>query len=102
MGKILITKNNLSQFLDKSSCVLKLGKNMIISPGAKDEIRQLNYKIQYVSDEIVKVEKMQDNSNEEELIKERIRKILKSNYDVDNEDIVEKIIQEVRKIGGNV
>lgn len=47
MKKILITKKNINEYLDAKTCSLVMGPDMILTPGAKDEVRERNYAIVY-------------------------------------------------------
>ncbi|WP_130805651.1 hypothetical protein [Senegalia massiliensis] len=93
MKKILLTKNNYKEYISKGSSNIYVDNNMILTAGAKDEIRKNNLKIVYG-------EKPEQDSNlsEEEILKNKVIEILKQDHNVTDEQKVDKVIKIVLKI----
>ncbi|WP_129599623.1 hypothetical protein [Anaerophilus nitritogenes] len=81
MGKILVTKNNINQYICENK--IYLDKEMILSPGAKDILRDKNIMIVYEQkDEILDM-------------KNSICRILLEDYNIEDDKTRDKILQKV-------
>lgn len=83
IGKILITVNNISEFLVPGSQNFVLTKDMILTPGAKDYLRNNSYRISFRDDK-------KENSLEGE-----IRRILESDFKIKSKDQLDIITKKV-------
>ncbi|MCR2043834.1 hypothetical protein [Anaerosalibacter massiliensis] len=78
MSKVLITKNNLDSFLEKEDKSFLVDKNFILTPGAIDILDERNIKIIYKNDI-------------EENIVERITRLLREDFKIEDYGEIEKI-----------
>lgn len=85
MKKILITKKNINEYLDAKTCSLVMGPDMILTPGAKDEVRERNYAIVYKISE----------SSDEVSLEDRIKCILKNDYNVEDEALLKLLVKKI-------
>lgn len=91
MSRTLITKQNYREFLDPGEKSITLCTKMILTPGAKDYLREQNIRIKYedqgteipVNESVVK--------KEEKTLTDRIYQILKDEFKTDNFSLAEKI-----------
>lgn len=91
MSRTLITKQNYREFLDPGEKSITLCAKMILTPGAKDFLREQNIKIKYedqgtempVNESVMK--------KEEKTLTDRIYQILKDEFKTDNFSLAEKI-----------
>ena len=89
MGKKLITPKNLDEYVLEGQKELIIDRNTIISPGAKDLLDDKNILIIYGEDIPKK-----DLGNKD-LIEEGIRKILRDEYKIENNEDMKKIIKKI-------
>lgn len=93
MKKILLTKNNYKEFISKGSSNIYVSDNMILTAGAKDQIRNNNLKIIYGEQP-----KEDSNLSEEENLKNKVIEILKHDHDVTDKQKIDKVLKIVLKI----
>ena len=86
MKKILITKKNINEYLDAKTCRLVMEPDMILTPGAKDEVRERNYAIVY---------KEISESSDEISLEDRIKCILKNDYNVEDEALLKLLVKKI-------
>lgn len=89
MSKILITKNNLDKFLEKDTKKFLIDNRFILSPGVKDILDERGVKIIYKSS--------MNQADDKEKIIERIYKLLKEDFNIQDEEKIEKITRKVLK-----
>ncbi|MGO1369286.1 MAG: hypothetical protein ACTHVE_04600 [Senegalia sp. (in: firmicutes)] len=89
MKKILLTKNNYKEFISKDESQICMQDNMILTPGAKDEIRRS--KIDIVYGEMKNDDKREDNSSSTQETISNIKDILKKDFNISDEEKVEKV-----------
>lgn len=87
MSKILITKNNLDKFLEKDTKKFLIDNRFILSPGVKDILDERGVKIIYKSS--------MNQADDKEKIIERIYKLLKEDFNIQDEEKIEKITRKV-------
>lgn len=86
MGKILLTKKNIEEYVSQDKNKVYLNRNMILTPGAKDYIRNKGMCI--VFEEKSGSPKGLQYTSQLEMMEMKISKILKENYDItDNKKI---------------
>ncbi|NBI06140.1 hypothetical protein [Senegalia massiliensis] len=93
MKKILLTKNNYKEFISKGSSNIYVSDNMILTAGAKDQIRNNNLKIIYGEQP-----KEDNNLLDEENLKNKVIEILKHDHDVTDKQKIDKVLKIVLKI----
>lgn len=93
MKKILLTKNNYKEYISKGSSNIYVADNMILTAGAKDEIRNNNLKIIYGEQP-----KEDNNLLDEESLKIKVTKILKEDHDITDQKKIDKVFDIVVKI----
>jgi hypothetical protein len=91
--KILLTKNNYKEFISKGSSNIYVSDNMILTAGAKDQIRNNNLKIIYGEQP-----KEDNNLLDEENLKNKVIEILKHDHDVTDKQKIDKVLKIVLKI----
>jgi len=91
--KILLTKNNYKEYISEGSSTIYVDNNMILTAGAKDEIRKNNLKIVYGEQP-----KEDNNLSEREILKNKVKEILKQDHNVTDEEKIDKVIKIVLKI----
>lgn len=93
MKKILLTKNNYKEFISKGSSNIYVSDNMILTAGAKDQIRNNNLKMIYGEQP-----KEDNNLLDEENLKNKVIEILKHDHDVTDKQKIDKVLKIVLKI----
>ncbi|WP_425449519.1 hypothetical protein [Dethiothermospora halolimnae] len=96
MKKTLVRKNNLNQFIDKDNKVFIVDDSMIISPGVKDVLKEMDINIVYGKLDIrKKVNKKEEiNENNKALI-EKIVTIIKVDFNICDIDKISEITDTV-------
>ena len=89
MKKILLTKNNYKKFISKDKKEICIEKNMILTPGAKDEIKRSNINIFYENE--VKDQKIENNSSDKKDLTATIKDMLKKDFDISDEKKLTKV-----------
>lgn len=96
MKKTLVTRKNLDDFLH-DNCIYVSGE-MILTPGAKDAIREKNYELVYgiasCKCEVPPVASV----NTEVSLEDKIKEILVKEYKIENGEKLEQITSIVTKI----
>jgi len=91
MSRTLITKQNYREFLDPGEKSITLCTKMILTPGAKDFLREQNIKIKY-EDQITESPAIESVAKKEEkTLTDRIYQILKDEFKTDDCNLAEKI-----------
>ena len=91
MSRTLITKQNYREFLDPGEKSITLCTKMILTPGAKDFLREQNIKIKY-EDQVTEIPVNESVvTKEEKTLTDRIHQILKDEFKTDNFSLAEKI-----------
>lgn len=93
MGKILITKNNVSDFVQDESKEIFIKKNMILSSGAMDILRNRGIAIYYGDERPVRC----GASCEVKDLRCDIEKILRNEFDINYEKSLKQIMELVLK-----
>lgn len=100
MGKTLITKKNIHDYVDQGRHCLVVGSDKILTPGAKDEAREKNYQILYEeekgSQEPKKIDRREENPTAKENgLEEKIRTILVRDYGVCDENLIRNLTNKI-------
>lgn len=91
MSRTLITKQNYREFLDPGEKSITLCTKMILTPGAKDFLREQNIKIKY-EDQVTEIPVNESVvKKEEKTLTDRIYQILKDEFKADDCNLAEKI-----------
>jgi ethanolamine utilization cobalamin adenosyltransferase len=91
MSRTLITKQNYREFLDPGEKSITLCTKMILTPGAKDFLREQNIKIKY-EDQVTEIPVNESVvKKEEKTLTDRIYQILKDEFKTDDCNLAEKI-----------
>lgn len=89
IGKILVTIKNINEFLVPGSQNFVLKKDMMLTPGAKDYLRNNSYTICFK-------ENVSENVKEkEESLDCKVRRILEDSFNIKDKDKIEKITKAV-------
>ncbi|PKM57567.1 MAG: hypothetical protein CVU98_05460 [Firmicutes bacterium HGW-Firmicutes-3] len=89
MGKVLLTKNNIEEYISKSQSKIYVDKNMILTSGAQDIIRNRGISIIYDKS---REEKSEDAiCSATEMITKQLIKILKEQHSITDEAQVKNI-----------
>ncbi|WP_026894210.1 hypothetical protein [Clostridiisalibacter paucivorans] len=91
MGKVLLTKKNINQYVSKGDEKIYIGKDMILTPGAKDIIRNMGLTIVYGEKP---EEKDCDYCFDPEIVKKDILKMLKEDYGISDEVRLNELCNE--------
>ncbi|MDF1617488.1 hypothetical protein [Petrocella sp. FN5] len=78
MGKVLLTKNNIDAYISKNQSKLYVDKNMILTSGAQDVIR--NKGISIIYDKSREAEAEEGTYTEMETITKMVVRILKEQH----------------------
>lgn len=108
IGKQLITKKNFQEFISSVDKKIYITKEMILTPGAKDEIRNLGIvicfdvkpeKIISQIDNVVatKADKVDEKSIDESKIANEIVMLLTSQYHITDVDMIGKVVAQILK-----
>lgn len=98
MARKLINKNNIYEFYKKGQDTICLPKNSIISPSANDFIREHNLKLEigeFCEDKEIKEESILNSEPKSQDLISMIRKILKEDFNIEDESIIQKIAQKI-------
>ncbi len=95
MSKKLITVKNYQEFVCGNQ--LFITKDMIVTPGAKDELRKNAVEIVYASCEC-EVKKAKEDAKNNASIDETIVQILVKDFKITDEEIIAGIVKRVRKL----
>ncbi len=87
IGKILVTIKNINEFLVPGSQNFVLKKDMMLTPGAKDYLRNNSYTICFKENE-------KENEKEESL-EIKVRRILESEFNIKDKRQIEVIANAV-------
>ncbi len=87
--KILLTKNNYKEFVSKDKKEICIQENMILTSGAKDEIRKGGINTVYAN-EMDDVKKEEEPSNRKEVIV-NIKNILKQDYNIVDDEKIQEV-----------
>lgn len=93
MGKILLTKKNIEEYIAKDEKKVYIGGDMILAPSAKDVIRSKGITIVY--DEKPTKDKDSNYCLNAEFIKKDIVKILKEDYRIIDNEAIDKLYNEI-------
>ncbi|PKM51481.1 MAG: hypothetical protein CVV02_05970 [Firmicutes bacterium HGW-Firmicutes-7] len=89
MGKTLLTKNNVEEYILKNQLKIFVDKNMILTSGAKDIIRNRGISIIYDQNQ---VEKQNDEDcTELEMITKLLVKILKEQHGITDDEQIKNV-----------
>jgi ethanolamine utilization cobalamin adenosyltransferase len=89
IGKILVTIKNINEFLVPGSQNFVLKKDMMLTPGAKDYLRNNSYTICFK-------ENVSENVKEkEESLEIKVRRILESEFNIKDKRQIEVIANAV-------
>lgn len=91
MSRTLITKQNYREFLDPGEKSITLCTKMILTPGAKDYLREQNIKIKYEDQTTETPVTASVVKKEEKTLTDRIYQILKDEFKTDDSMLAEKI-----------
>lgn len=84
IGKKLVTVKNICEFYTEGSCEFLLKKDMMLTPSAKDYLRNKNITIFFEGDARVPVET-------------QIRNLLKRDFGINDAALVERVVEVVLK-----
>ncbi|MBW4828068.1 MAG: hypothetical protein KZY61_02215 [Clostridiaceae bacterium] len=87
MGKVLVTKKNLDKFVKEDSKSFLVDDTIILSPGVKDILDERGVKLIYKNNI--------DRNVEKEDILKRVSRILKEDFNIKNEEKINKITTKV-------
>lgn len=91
MSRTLITSQNYREFLDPGGQTLTLCRKKILTPGAKDFLREQNIKIRYEDQNPVKPTEENLPKPAEATLTDRIYRILKDEFGKDDCNLAQKI-----------
>ncbi|MCW8000046.1 hypothetical protein CFK35_19530 [Clostridium sp. cpc1] len=87
MGKVLVTKKNLDKFVKEDSKSFLVDDTIILSPGVKDILDERGVRLIYKNNI--------DRNVEKEDILKRVSRILKEDFNIKNEEKINKITTKV-------
>lgn len=97
MSRTLITKQNYREFLDPGEKTITLCGKMILTPGAKDFLREENIKICYGERKEPEKTAIEEIGPEKWSLKERIQDLLKKEFQCDDEALATRIASMIEK-----
>lgn len=99
MGKTLITKNNLKDYLDAGGASITLTPERILTPGAKDLVREMNVKICFADGLEAAPEEKRTGATplQSTALSDRVCKILHEEHGIDDQKLVRKIVDRIQK-----
>lgn len=97
MSRTLITKQNYREFLDPGEKTITLCEKMILTPGAKDFLREQNIKICYGERKEPGITPIEEKSPEKWTLKDRVQDLLKKEFQCDDEALASRIATMIEK-----
>jgi len=104
MGKQLVTRKNVDDLICIDEKKIYIEKDMILTPGAKDIIRNRGITIVYGKKEEKNKEVLNETDDKEEenldkdKIEEKITNILVKDFKISNDERVNKVVSDVLEV----
>ncbi|WDV45088.1 hypothetical protein PV797_16400 [Clostridiaceae bacterium M8S5] len=95
MGKLLVTKNNLSQFMEQGDSEFYVEQKMILSPSAKDMLRNKNITIVYGQKKQKQKQEQEQENDESSQIVTLIAKVLVEDFKIYDQNKINCITKRV-------
>ena len=100
MGKRLITVKNLFEYVQENELVVQA--DMIITPGAKDMIREQGIEVRYEKtcgiSNSASGNEIRKNTRDCEDLEKKVIEILVKNYKITDSDTIRKILSKIKEL----
>ena len=100
MGKRLITVKNLFEYIQDKELVVQA--DMIITPGAKDMIREQGIEVRYEKtcdvSNYASGNEIRKNTRDCEDLEKKVIEILVKNYKITDSDTIRKILSKIKEL----